>query len=58
MIWNPAQLWHQWILNIILGIFIMQVFSIISELSQFPINIITTFFGIPVILLMLMKSNK
>jgi iron complex transport system permease protein len=56
MIWNPAQLWHQWILNMILGVFIMQVFSIISELSQFPINIITTFFGIPVILLMLMKK--
>jgi len=58
MIWNPAQLWHQWILNMILGVFIMQFFSIISELSQFPINMITTFFGIPVILLMLMKSNK
>ena len=42
MIWNPAQLWHQWVLNMILGVFIMQVFSIISELSQFPINIITT----------------
>lgn len=57
MIWNPAQLWHQWILNMILGILIMQVFSIISELSQFPINIITTFFGIPVILVMLMKKK-
>jgi len=57
MIWNPAQLWHQWILNMVLGIFIMQVFSIISELSQFPINIITTFFGIPVVLLMLMKKK-
>ena len=57
MLWNPAQLWHQWILNIFLGIFIMQVFSIISELSQFPINIITTFFGIPVILLMLVKKK-
>lgn len=56
MLWNPSQLWHQCILNIVLGIFIMQVFSIISELSQFPINIITTFFGIPVILLMLMKK--
>ena len=56
MIWNPAQLWHQWVLNMILGVFIMQVFSIISELSQFPINIITTFFGIPVILLMLMRK--
>lgn len=58
MLWNPAQLWHQWILNIVLGIFIMQVFSIISELSQFPINIITTFFGIPVILLMLVKKKR
>lgn len=58
MIWNPAQLWHQWVLNMILGAFIMQVFSIISELSQFPINIITTFFGIPVILLMLTKNHK
>lgn len=57
MIWNPAQLWHQWILNMILGVLIMQIFSIISELSQFPINIITTFFGIPVILLMLMKQK-
>ena len=57
MIWSPSQLWHQWILNIVLGIFIMQLFSIISELSQFPINIITTFFGIPVILLMLMKNK-
>jgi len=56
MIWNPAQLWHQWILNMILGVFIMQFFSIISELSQFPINIITTFFGIPVILMMLMRK--
>lgn len=58
MIWNPAQLWHQWVLNMILGAFIMQIFSIISELSQFPINIITTFFGIPVILLMLTKNQK
>ena len=56
MLWNPAQLWHQLILNVVLGIFVMQVFSIISELSQFPINIITTFFGIPVILLMLIRK--
>ena len=56
MLCNPAQLWHQLILNVVLGIFVMQVFSIISELSQFPINIITTFFGIPVILLMLIRK--
>lgn len=58
MIWNPSRLWHQWILNMILGIFIMQIFSIISEISHFPINIIVTFFGIPVILLMMIRSAK
>lgn len=58
LIFNPAQLWHQWILNMILGILIMEVFSIVSELTQFPINIITSIFGIPVILLMLMKQSK
>ena len=30
MLWNPAQLWHQWILNIVLGILIMQIFSVLS----------------------------
>lgn len=58
LIFNPAQLWHQWILNMILGILLMQLFSIISELTQFPINIITSIFGIPVILLMLLKQSK
>ena len=57
MIWNPAKLWQQWILNMILGILIMVVFSIISELSQFPINVITSLFGIPVILTMLLKNR-
>lgn len=57
MIYNPAKLWQQWILNMILGIFIMEFFSIISETSQFPLNVITSLFGIPVILAM-MLSNK
>lgn len=57
MIYNPSQLWQQWILNMILGIVIMEVFSIISELSQFPLNVITSIFGIPVILMMLLKSK-
>ena len=57
MIWNPAKLWQQLILNMILGILIMEVFSIISELSQFPINVITSLFGIPVILTMLLKNR-
>jgi len=58
MIYNPAKLWQQWILNMVLGIFIMEFFSIISETTQFPLNVITSLFGIPVILAMLMKNKK
>ena len=58
MIWNPAQLWHQWILNMLLGIFIMELFSVISEIAQLPQNVITSLFGIPVILFMLIKSRR
>lgn len=58
MIYNPAKLWQQWILNMFLGIFIMEFFSIISETSQFPLNVITSLFGIPVILAMMMNNRK
>lgn len=57
IIYNPAKLWQQWILNMILGILILQFFSIISETTQFPLNVITSLFGIPVILAMMMKSR-
>lgn len=57
MIWNPAKLWQQWILNLLLGMLMMELFSILSELSQLPINIITSLFGIPVILVMMLKSK-
>ena len=58
MLWNPAQLWHQWILNMLVGVLIMELFSIISEISQFPMNIITSLFGIPVILMMMLKKRS
>lgn len=58
LLYNPSKLWHQWILNMILGIFIMLSFSVLAELTQFPINIITSIIGIPVILLMLVKQSK
>ena len=58
MIYNPAKLWQQWILNIVLGILIMEVFSSVSEISQFPLNVITSLFGIPVILMMLLKNKN
>lgn len=58
MIWNPAKLWQQWILNMILGILIMELFSVISEVSLFPLNVITSLFGIPVILMMMVKSHR
>ena len=57
MIYSPAKLWQQWILNMILGVFIMELFSIISEISQFPINVITSLFGVPVILMMILKKK-
>lgn len=58
MIYSPAKLWQQWILNMILGVFIMEFFSVISELSQFPINVITSLFGVPVILMMILKTHR
>ena len=57
MIYSLAKLWQQWILNMILGVFIMEFFSIISEISQFPINVITSLFGVPVILMMILKKK-
>lgn len=57
MIFNPAKLWQQWILNMLLGIFIMEFFSIVSEITQFPLNVITSLFGIPVILMMMIKNK-
>ena len=56
-IWNPSELWTQWLLNMVLGVLIMQIFSIISEISHFPLNIITSIFGIPVILAMMLKRK-
>lgn len=57
LLYNPAKLWQQWILNMILGILIMEIFSSISEISKFPLNVITSLFGIPVILMMLLKNK-
>ena len=56
MIYSPAKLWQQWILNMILGVLLWS-FSIISEISQFPINVITSLFGVPVILMMILKNK-
>lgn len=58
MIYNPAKLWQQWILNMLLGILIMEFFSIISESTQFPLNVITSLFGIPVILTMMLRGRN
>jgi iron complex transport system permease protein len=58
MIYNPSQLWQQWILNMFLGMLIMLLFSVISEKTQIPLNVISSVFGIPVILMMLLKQNK
>ncbi|WP_185145150.1 iron ABC transporter permease [Chryseobacterium viscerum] len=58
LIYNPSKLWQQWILNMFLGILIMLFFSVIAEKTQIPLNVISSVFGIPVILMMLLKQNK
>ncbi|SDR12886.1 iron complex transport system permease protein [Chryseobacterium soldanellicola] len=58
LIYNPAKLWQQWILNMFLGILMMLLFSIVAEKTQIPLNVISSIFGIPVILMMLLKHNK
>lgn len=58
LIYNPAKLWQQWILNMLLGMLTMLLFSIVAEKTQIPLNVISSIFGIPVILLMLLKQNK
>ncbi|MBB4805425.1 iron complex transport system permease protein [Chryseobacterium defluvii] len=58
LIYNPAKLWQQWILNMGLGMLIMLIFSIVAEKTLIPLNVISSVFGIPVILMMLLKENK
>lgn len=58
LIYNPSKLWQQWILNMFLGMLMMMLFSVAAEKTQIPLNVISSVFGIPVILLMLLKQNK
>lgn len=58
LIYNPAKLWQQWILNMLLGMLVMLLFSVIAEKTRIPLNVISSIFGIPVILGMLLKQNK
>ena len=58
LIYNPSRLWQQWILNMLLGMMIMLFFSVIAEKTQIPLNVISSVFGIPVILMMLLRQNK
>lgn len=58
MLYNPAKLWHQFLLNILLGMVIMEVFSTLSEIISLSMNIISSLFGIPVILMMMIRKKK
>lgn len=57
MIYNPSRLWQQWILNMFLGAVILEVFSVLSEILSLPMNVISSLFGIPVIISMLLKNK-
>ncbi|MGP1501032.1 iron chelate uptake ABC transporter family permease subunit [Bergeyella cardium] len=58
LLYNPSRLWHQWLLNMALGVLIMEVFSALSEVLSLSLNIISSIFGIPVILMMLIKGKR
>lgn len=58
MIYNPAKIWQQWVLNMLMGIIIMEGFSILSEITKLPINVITSVFGIPVIISMMINKKS
>ena len=58
MIYNPAKLWQQWILNMLLGMLMMMLFSVTGEITQIPLNVISSVFGIPVILFMVLKQRN
>lgn len=58
MLYNPAKLWHQWILNMILGVVLLLLFSTLSEITKLPINILSSIFGIPVIAFMLFNPKN
>lgn len=58
LIYSPSHLWKQWILNILVGIFISEVISIISEISLLPFNIISSIVGIPIIISMILKNKN
>lgn len=57
ILWNPVQLWHQWILNMLLGILLMETLSALSESLQLPLNTISSLLGIPIILIILLKRK-
>ena len=57
MIYSPAKLWQQWILNMILGVLIMEFFSVISEFFHFLINVFMCLFVVPVILRRMLKKK-
>ena len=58
MLYNPSKLWHQWVLNMLMGTFILLLFSTLSELLKLPINILSSLFGIPVIAFMLFNPKN
>lgn len=57
LIFRPAKLWHQGVLNVLMGILVMESLSILSEISLLPINIWSSLLGIPVIFAMMLRGR-
>ena len=58
MIWKPSDIYKQWLLNILVGISFMLIINNLNSIFTIPVNIITSFFGIPVILYILIGNKK
>ncbi|WP_128332041.1 iron ABC transporter permease [Apibacter sp. HY039] len=57
LLWNPAALWEQMILNILCGTGFMLLISLIIVQTQLPVNILSSLIGIPTILFMIVKNK-
>jgi iron complex transport system permease protein len=58
VLWNPSQLWKIWLLSIFFGMMAMQFFSIMAEKYALPINVLSSFLAVPILLGMLIKQSK
>ena len=58
LMYPPVRLYHQFLLNILVGMVVMLLLSLLSEIFALPVNIFSSVVGVPVILLMMIRTAK